>query len=560
MHFINAAMLSVGNSQAASVVVKATLAVALGIAGAWLARGSRAAVRHAVLAAAFGVLLLLPIVSTITPPFRIVVEEASVATSGPPTDAIEVAGVTRAAPRPGISLSALLLWGWIAGTILFLTPMAMGLWQVRFLRRSGAPWPRGQALAMGLAAEAGIRRRIEVLLANSLSGPMTCGIVRPLIVLSADAETWAEEDLTRAIVHELEHVRRGDRVTHCLARAICAAYWFHPLVWLAWRRLELEAERSCDDAVLARSEATAYADQLVELARRLTRTKSPLLAMANRADLAARVSAVLDTGQRRGRAGTAPWALSCLAGATFVLTMSPLTTVAAPQVSSQLSSQVSTSANPGGSMPRLVSRIDLVTEDVVVTGAGGKDIGGLTPADFELTEDGMPRNISVFEYQNAGPIFGRRTRFYVLGYYARGPSRDGEFRKIAITLKGNANATLQYRSGYYSGSPVDTAFAGVADRGGVKFDAGTRPPAVIFKKDPEYSEEARKARFQGAVVFSMVVDTSGWPSQVRVIRSLGLGLDEKAVDAVSQWRFRPGTKDGTPVAMPVQVAVDFRLP
>jgi beta-lactamase regulating signal transducer with metallopeptidase domain len=307
MHMFNAVMLAVGSSSAASIIAKATLAAASGLAGAWLARGSRAAVRHAVLAAAFGVLLLLPIVSTVTPPFRIVVQETSAATFVPTgARATVVPGVMRKAPRPERSLSVLLLWGWIAGTAIFLAPVAMGLWHVRSLRGSAQPWQRGQSLVDGLAPDAGIRRRVKVLLHGSLVGPMTCGVVHPAVVFSADTEKWAEEDLTRAIVHELEHVRRGDRIVHCLARAIRAAYWFHPLVWLVWSRLELEAERACDDAVLTRSEATAYADQLVELARRLTRAKTPLLAMANRADLAARVTAVLDTRQRRGRAGRCP--------------------------------------------------------------------------------------------------------------------------------------------------------------------------------------------------------------------------------------------------------------
>ena len=183
----------------------------------------------------------------------------------------------------------------------------------------------GRRSPIGLALESGIRRRVEVLLHEALPGPIASGMLHPAILLPRDAQTWESEDLNRAFLHELEHVRRGDVVTHCLARAACAVYWFHPLVWMAWRQLVLEAERSCDDAVMARSEATAYADQLVGLARRLsTAAKSPLLAMANRADLAIRVGAVLDSRQRRGRAGPFLVALGCAAAAVLVLTISPL--------------------------------------------------------------------------------------------------------------------------------------------------------------------------------------------------------------------------------------------
>jgi beta-lactamase regulating signal transducer with metallopeptidase domain len=119
--------------------------------------------------------------------------------------------------------------------------MFMGLWQVRSLRRSALSWVR---------AEARVHGRVEVLLNEALPGPMTCGFLNPAIVFPLDAQTWAREDLQRAIMHELEHVRRGDRLIHCLARVACAMYWFHPLVWIAWRQLTLEAERSCDEAVL----------------------------------------------------------------------------------------------------------------------------------------------------------------------------------------------------------------------------------------------------------------------------------------------------------------------
>jgi uncharacterized protein (TIGR03435 family) len=158
---------------------------------------------------------------------------------------------------------------------------------------------------------------------------VTCGILRPAIVLPADVQHWTNDDVKRAVVHELEHVRRGDWLMHCVARSVCALYWFHPLVWIAWRQLALEAERACDDAVLRRTEATAYADQLVTLAQRLsTTTRQPLLAMANRGDLPARVRAVLDRAQPRGRAGAMCVAVTLVTGVVFVLALSPLSAVA----------------------------------------------------------------------------------------------------------------------------------------------------------------------------------------------------------------------------------------
>ena len=84
-------------------------------------------------------------------------------------------------------------------------------------------------------------------------------------------------------------------------------------------------------------------------------------------------------------------------------------------------------------------------------------------------------------------------------------------------------------------------------------------PRAIFKPDPEYSTEARLAKYQGTVVLNLVVDASGTPRQVHVARSLGMGLDEKAVEAVRQWKFEPARKEGKPVAVAVSIQVAFRL-
>jgi TonB family protein len=84
-------------------------------------------------------------------------------------------------------------------------------------------------------------------------------------------------------------------------------------------------------------------------------------------------------------------------------------------------------------------------------------------------------------------------------------------------------------------------------------------PILVFRQEPEYSEEARAAKLQGTVLVSLVVGEDGQPRNVRVRKSLGLGLDENAVEAVSRWRFRAGTKDGQPVAVESSIEVDFRL-
>jgi periplasmic protein TonB len=107
--------------------------------------------------------------------------------------------------------------------------------------------------------------------------------------------------------------------------------------------------------------------------------------------------------------------------------------------------------------------------------------------------------------------------------------------------------------GYGAGS------GGGVGGGAYRIGGGVSAPSVTFKVEPEYSEDARKAKFQGVVVIALVVDDKGNPRDIRVVRPLGMGLDQKAIEAVEKWRFRPGQKDGKPVATQATIEVSFRL-
>ncbi len=84
-------------------------------------------------------------------------------------------------------------------------------------------------------------------------------------------------------------------------------------------------------------------------------------------------------------------------------------------------------------------------------------------------------------------------------------------------------------------------------------------PKLVYAPDPEYTEKARRAKYQGVCVISTVVDAQGNPTQVEVVQRLGMGLDEKAIEAVKQYKFKPGTRLGKPVAVAVHIEVNFRL-
>ena len=109
----------------------------------------------------------------------------------------------------------------------------------------------------------------------------------------------------------------------------------------------------------------------------------------------------------------------------------------------------------------------------------------------------------------------------------------------------------------------DGCCQGIGDSGegapGVSGGAKITPPELIYKVEPEFSEEARKAKYQGVVVLVIDVDATGRVRNPRILQRLGLGLDERAIEAVSRWRFRPGLRNGKPVDTQAVVQVTFQL-
>ena len=88
---------------------------------------------------------------------------------------------------------------------------------------------------------------------------------------------------------------------------------------------------------------------------------------------------------------------------------------------------------------------------------------------------------------------------------------------------------------------------------------GVSAPRPIYDPDPEYSDEARKAKFQGSVILVATIGPDGRPRDLHVMRSLGMGLDQKALDAVQKWRFAPAMKGNNPVSVQISIEVAFRL-
>jgi TonB family protein len=110
-----------------------------------------------------------------------------------------------------------------------------------------------------------------------------------------------------------------------------------------------------------------------------------------------------------------------------------------------------------------------------------------------------------------------------------------------------------------SGAGVGPGSGGGYGGGVYKIGGGVSPPSVIYSVDAEFSDQARMAKYQGVVVVGLIVDAKGLPQNIHVVRALGMGLDEKAVEAVRQYRFKPAMFKGHPVPVSLNLEVDFHI-
>ena len=214
---------------------------------------------------------------------------------------------------------ALVVWAAVVSLLLF--RLLVGLTATRLLARSAVEFkdPALNRLFSSLLAEVKLSGGVRLLRSDRTTMPVVCGILRPAVLLPAEAEGWPEEQQRLVLLHELMHVARRDCLTQMIAQVACALYWFNPFVWAAARRLRVERERACDDYVLSvGTRPSDYARHLLEIARSMQErsvfewSRTASVAMARRSQLEGRVRAILSKENRHraaSRAGAA-WLLA----------------------------------------------------------------------------------------------------------------------------------------------------------------------------------------------------------------------------------------------------------
>ncbi len=225
------------------------------------------------------------------------------------------------------------LWAlgvWSIGFLVSGVPVLLGMLSLRKVAQGSSPVtdPAMLRLTRQLTARIGLRRSVRLVLSPRREIPMTWGVVRPVVLLPADAEGWSEERLTMALLHELAHVKRWDCLTQLVARAACAVYWFNPLAWLALARVRREQEQASDDLALGCGlDRHAYADHLLAIVTgRNSGGPRPAvaLAMAAAAKLESRLLGILDTGRSHRAFGRRTIGLVAFATSAFLLPLAAL--------------------------------------------------------------------------------------------------------------------------------------------------------------------------------------------------------------------------------------------
>ncbi|HKV09440.1 MAG TPA: M56 family metallopeptidase [Thermoanaerobaculia bacterium] len=277
------------------ILLKATLL----LGGAWIAvrllawRRTSASLRHLVWTVTVLALLILPVLSVALPGWRVVpaVDASPDRTGSLPEREAEPGKEILSEKTPGASAPDWRLWAaglWSLGAFGILTWLVAGHASVWRLVRRARP------ISDPLLAN----RRVSLVVSEEAPMAMTWGMLRPVVILPAEAVSWSPERRRAVLLHELAHVARRDALTQSLAQAACALYWFHPGVWAVARRMRFERELACDDRVLALGVSPReYASHLLELARaaRPMRVFAPVAAaMASPSQLEIRLRAVLD--------------------------------------------------------------------------------------------------------------------------------------------------------------------------------------------------------------------------------------------------------------------------
>jgi TonB family protein len=382
-----------------------------------------------------------------------------------------------------------------------------------------------------------ISREVRMLqCCNPVAMPLTWGFLRPVVLLPESARAWPASRVRMVLSHELSHVARHDWMLQIAAELARGFYWFHPLSWMAARNLRQESERACDDSVLNGGiEASEYAGQLLDLARTLENPSRD----ARPSCLERRFIAMLNPSiDRRGlprRAGM----LSAVAALCLLLPLAALSLPGQNQ-SGKLSGTIH---DPSGTGVRNATVI--LTEHKSNTAV-------MTASDADGNFRFQPLPAGEYEMK----VVKRGFETYRTPELALEPGRDLS-QNVTLDIAGVMEEVDVVPEGTVKPLP-ESEKGGKPSR--LRLGGEVQASKLVNKVMPVYPASAKAAGVQGTVILHAVIGMDGRPLSLRVMNNdIDPDLARAAIEAVSQWRYRPTLLNGEPIEIDTTIMVNFSL-
>ncbi len=560
--------------------LKASIILVAALGATVLLRKRSAALRHWVLSVAVGCALAAPLLAFVVPSWQIdagallpqpsaestrVATPSETATAG---DSVAVQSEHSATTPPdtpaaqrSVEVARLAGFIWLTGSALSLLVLGTGMARLARVASASSRIDVGRAAAMTeeISARLGLSRPVTLLQTERPNLLVTWGLLRPRVLLPVSWHGWAEDRVRVVISHELAHIQRGDWIVQIAAEILRSVYWFNPLVWIACRRLRVESEHACDDAVLNGGVAgSEYAQHLLDLARLLKARRRALLpdlpapAMARPSSLEGRVTAMLNVSLNR--APVSRRARTLTVAALLALTI-PLAAFAQPTFYSLT-----------GSVLDPTNRI-LPDTKLLLTNLTSK-------AKYEIRSDatgkfvfvGLPRGQYTLEASLPGfAVFKEDLR--VAGNVRRNLELEvGSLQETITVSDGKASPPPSSEAMALKVSEARTRFLELEQRGKAPCAGGVAgpmggnilPPRKLIDMRPVYPEHLREAKVGGTVTMEALIGTDGTVREVKDVKGPHPDLEAAAAEAVRQWAFSQTMLNCEPIEVRMNVTTNFK--
>ncbi len=480
-----------------------------------LMRRSTAANRSIIVQFSFLALLLLPLISILTPGWTFTLSNPNWQSIIPTVNSSAVQMVNAIETTPiSIPLTFWVASIWFGGFLFGITKIMIGIILSHIILKNSSQINNSyiESITNQIINKLQIKRTVHVVLSKHVSIPITTGLFHQYVILPHTAINWTNNEIKMALVHEMAHIKRMDIFWILISSVVGAIYWFNPLVWICRKQLILDAEKASDNFVLnAGTDPFSYAEHLLMTARNYKKTAlvSPLTVnMANRTQLEGRLMSIMSKRKKSITAKSSVVRIAMIASLAIIIPLASVQLMAGDNDNKVVTKQKKVEFAKQEQLAKKIAALEKKLQDVhnkyVDSEFKNKDLG---KKEFELKV---------------------------------------ELAKLYEMQESNKKEKVLIASDYIP-SPDD-------------FIALDTYPEMLSQSTPDYPEKAKQAGIEGVVYVQSLLDTKGIVKEVKVGKTSGNKmLDKAAVEAAYKCKFTPGMQGDNPVHCWITYKVDFVL-